>query len=137
MVIQQRKVESGKVETKEFNIVMGAAPVAHGAAGERTESFGRRTVEGVGADGTRSILVIPAGQIGNERPIEIVTGRWRSPELQVTVMSRRIDPRFGETNDRLTNIQKGEPLRALFEIPPDYRIEDPPTQIKLMRRDKK
>ena len=70
-------------------------------------------------------MTIPAGQIGNELPINIVSERWFSPELKVLVMSRQSDPRFGETTYRLTNISRGEPAPDLFEVPADYQIVDP------------
>ena len=37
------------------------------------------------AEGTRSTTTIPAGQIGNELPLTIVSERWFSPELKVLV----------------------------------------------------
>jgi hypothetical protein len=88
----------------------------------RNEDLGTETVEGVEAQGTRTTHTIPAGEIGNERPLEIVRERWYSPELQAVVMSRSSDPRMGETTYRLTNVQRGEPDRALFEIPEDYKV---------------
>ena len=66
----------------------------------RTESLGKQNIEGVEAEGTRSTVTIPAGEIGNERAIEIVFERWYSPELQMVVMTRHYDPRFGETTYR-------------------------------------
>jgi hypothetical protein len=53
----------------------------------------------------RTTITIPAGEIGNERAIEIVSERWYSPELQLVVMTRHSDPRTGETVYRLTNHQ--------------------------------
>jgi hypothetical protein len=89
----------------------------------RTESLGRQMIEGVQADGTRTVMTIPAGQIGNERPIEIVSERWYSPELQTVVMTRNADPRMGETVYKLTGINRAEPPRSLFEIPADYAVK--------------
>lgn len=89
------------------------------AATTQEESLGTREIEGVVAEGTRRTVTIPAGAIGNERAIESVTERWFSPELQIVVMSRQRDPRFGETVYRLTNITRTEPPAALFELPPD------------------
>ena len=89
----------------------------------RPESLGRQTIEGVEAEGTRSTVTIPAGEIGNERPIEIVNERWYSPELQTVVMTRQSDPRFGEAGYRLTNIDRSEPAKSLFEIPADYTVK--------------
>jgi hypothetical protein len=90
----------------------------------RTESLGTAALEGVQAEGTRTTLTIPAGAIGNQGPIEVVTERWYSPDLQVVISSKRSDPRMGETVYRLTNIVRGEPSPELFEIPPDFRLEE-------------
>jgi hypothetical protein len=90
----------------------------------QTETLGTREIEGVTAEGTRTTITLAAGAIGNVRPIETVTERWYSPELRVVVLSRRADPRFGETIYRLTNIVRGEPDPALFEVPADYKTED-------------
>jgi hypothetical protein len=88
------------------------------------ESLGKQFMEGVEAEGTRSTFTIPAGQIGNELPLSIVSERWFSSQLKVLVMSRQSDPRFGETTYRLTNIVRGEPSPALFEVPSDFTVEE-------------
>lgn len=91
----------------------------------RSEQLGEREIEGVRAEGTRTTMTIPADAIGNQLPIQIVSERWYSPELQVIVLTRRSDPRFGETVYRLTNIVRAEPAADLFEVPSDYRTEEP------------
>jgi hypothetical protein len=70
-------------------------------------------------------MSIPAGAIGNLAPVEIVSERWYSPDLQTVVYSRRSDPRFGETTYRLTNIIRAEPPAELFQVPADYKVEEP------------
>ncbi|MEW6209726.1 MAG: hypothetical protein AB1631_15260 [Acidobacteriota bacterium] len=102
----------------------------------KKESLGTQTIEGVQAEGTRVTLTIPAGEIGNEQPINIVSERWYSPELQVVVMTRRSDPRAGETTYRLTNINRSEPTRSLFEVPSDYTLREGPGGFGGMRRKK-
>jgi len=99
-----------------------AAPVARPEI--RTERLGARDIEGVRAEGSRTTMTIRAGAIGNHLPIVIVSERWYSPELQVVVLTRRSDPRFGETVYRLVNIVRAEPAPDLFEVPTDYRIEE-------------
>ncbi|MGH9469099.1 MAG: hypothetical protein ACRD1N_02000, partial [Terriglobia bacterium] len=89
-----------------------------------TQSLGTRMVEGVKAEGERRIVTIPAGQIGNEKPIKIVSESWYSPQLQVYVLTRRDDPRFGDTTYRLPNIKLGPPPASLFQVPADYAIEN-------------
>jgi hypothetical protein len=96
----------------------------------RTESLGMNDIEGVRAEGTRVTVTIPAGAIGNQLPIAVVTERWYSPELQIVVQTRRSDPRTGETVYRLTNIVRAEPPPDLFQIPADYRIEEPKRVIR-------
>jgi hypothetical protein len=91
----------------------------------KVEHLGTQMIEGIQAEGTRTTVTIPAGQVGNERDINIVSERWYSPELQVTVMSKRSDPRTGESVYKLTNINRSEPLHSMFEIPADYSVTSP------------
>lgn len=97
------------------------ALVATGVSTDKTESLGVREFEGISAEGTRTVMTIPAGTIGNERPIETVFERWYSKELQLIVYSRHTDPRFGEQTYRLTNINRSEPDRSLFTLPPTIK----------------
>lgn len=91
----------------------------------KTEDLGSKFIEGVSANGTRITHTIPAGQIGNLHPIQIVDESWFSPELHMTVMSTHNDPREGETIYRLANIVRAEPDPTLFQPPADYRIIEP------------
>ncbi len=90
----------------------------------KTESLGTQTIEGVEAEGTRTTISIPVGEIGNDRPIDIVSERWESPSLQVVVLSKHKDPRNGETIYRLTNINRAEPAHSLFEVPSNYTVKE-------------
>lgn len=91
----------------------------------KQESLGKQVIEGIEAEGSRTTFTIPAGSVGNERAIEMVNERWYSPELQVVVMTRHSDPRFGETTYRLTNINRSEQPKSLFEVPADYTVREP------------
>jgi hypothetical protein len=88
----------------------------------KKEDLGTQTIGGVTAQGTRFTKTIPAGQMGNEKPITIVRESWYSNDLQTTVMSKRSDPWSGETTYTLTNIQRSEPSAALFAVPSDYTV---------------
>lgn len=94
----------------------------------RTESLGKRAIEGVEAEGTRATITVPVGRIGNDRPLEVVSERWYSPELQLVILSKHTDPFSGENVYRLTNIKRDEPTLTLFEVPAEYRVteEHPP-----------
>jgi len=88
----------------------------------KKEDLGTQTVAGVIAQGTRTTRTIPAGQIGNEKPITIVRESWYSNDLQTVVVSKRSDPWSGETTYTLTNIQRVEPEASLFAVPSDYTV---------------
>jgi len=90
----------------------------------KSESLGRQTMEGVAVEGKRVTMTIPAGRMGNDQAMQVVTETWYSPDLQVTVLSKRSDPRSGETVTRMTNISRVEPARALFEPPADYTVTE-------------
>jgi hypothetical protein len=91
---------------------------------QKEESLGEQVMEGLKVEGKRYTSTIPAGQIGNEQPINIVTEKWYSQELKQVVYMKTTDPRFGETIYRLTNINRTEPDRSLFEVPSDYIIKE-------------
>jgi len=86
------------------------------------EDLGTQTIEGVSAQGKRETVTIPAGEIGNERPIEIVTETWFSPELHTMVLRKHSDPRTGESTYRLTDIKRTEPDASLFHAPPGTKV---------------
>jgi hypothetical protein len=90
----------------------------------KSESLGSQVIEGVQAEGTRLTRTIPAGQSGNERAIVVTIETWYSPDLQTVLISRTIDPRVGETVYKLTNIERTEPPRQLFEVPREYLLRD-------------
>jgi hypothetical protein len=91
----------------------------------KTESLGTQLIEGVQAEGTRTIVTIPAGQIGNEKALQTTSERWYSAELQTVILRKQSDPRFGDTLYRLTNIQRTEPSSSLFQVPADFTVRDP------------
>ena len=90
------------------------------------EDLGTQTIEGVSAQGKRETVTIPAGQIGNERPIEIVTETWFSPELHTMVLRKHSDPRLGDSTYRLTDIKRNEPDASLFQPPAGAKLRSEP-----------
>jgi len=84
----------------------------------------KKTIEGIAVEGRRNTSTIAPGQIGNEQPITITSEEWRSPELNVLVMTHHTDPRIGETSYRLTNVVRAEPDPSLFQVPAGYTIRE-------------
>ena len=94
-----------------------------------TEELGSQTMEGVVVNGVRTTRTIPAGQIGNDRPIVITTEVWTSPDLKTIISSKRTDPRMGEQTFKLTNLVRTEPDASLFAPPADFKILDGPQRV--------
>jgi hypothetical protein len=106
-------------------------------AAPKKERLDAQMIEGVMAEGMRITVTIPAGEFDNEQPLEITHEQWYSAELQMVVLMKHNDPRFGETTFRLTNITRAEPSPELFTQPTGYRIVDgrePMMGRPLMRR---
>jgi hypothetical protein len=102
----------------------GMAGVPVDGSNVTREELGQQLVEGVTAVGTRTTTEIPAGAIGNEQPIKIVSEQWFSPDLQLLVLTKHSDPRLGDTTYRLSGIVRADPGPSLFELPPDYTIRE-------------
>jgi hypothetical protein len=90
----------------------------------KTEDLGRQTMEGLAVEGRRVTTTILAGDMGNDQPIVIVNETWFSSELQTMVLSKRSDPRSGDTVTRMINVSRGEPAKMLFELPADYKVSE-------------
>jgi len=99
-------------------------PRHHGPGTMEKTSLGTQTIEGVQATGTKSVLTIEAGAIGNDQAIQIVSEEWYSPDLKTVVLSKRSDPRFGDVVYSLTQINRAEPDPTLFQVPANYTITD-------------
>ena len=110
-------VAGGMVHVTEFRVASDKMLV-------KNESLGSKVIDGVAAQGTRSIRTIPAGEIGNYKLIEIVSESWYSNELKTVVYSKRTDPRSGDTIYSLTNISRSEPDASLFAPPADDKAAD-------------
>lgn len=88
-----------------------------------TAQLGTKTILGLQATGTQVTRTIPAGQIGNAKPIEVVTTRWESTDLQIPLSVTHSDPMMGTMTSNVTSVNRGEPDASLFQVPSDYKIE--------------
>jgi hypothetical protein len=100
------------------------APVKIALKKSAGESLGKQMMEGVNAEGTRNVSPIEVGAIGNDRPIQISSESWYSPDLQMVIMSKHSDPRTGDEIFRVTNISRAEPAAYLFQLPTGYQISE-------------
>jgi hypothetical protein len=102
--------------------VVGKVWIGSDAANLKTEQLGTKTINGLQAAGTRMTRTIPAGEIGNLNPIEVVTERWYSSDLQLPMLTSHSDPMMGTMTMKLVNINRGEPDASLFQVPSDYKL---------------
>jgi hypothetical protein len=124
VTVSHAGVAGGVVTVQEVDLQKKIEVLEHQSNETRTkEDLGQQVIEGVTATGTRTTTVIPAGAMGNEQPVRIVSEQWFSPDLQLLVLTKYSDPRTGETTFRLSNIARGEPDRSLFVVPPDYTLK--------------
>ncbi|MGB9228529.1 MAG: hypothetical protein WCC24_02240 [Terracidiphilus sp.] len=92
-----------------------------------TENLGDQMIDGIHASGTRMTTTIPSGQMGNDKPISVISERWYSADLKATVMTKHSDPWAGELKTEFTSVNTSEPDPSLFMVPSDYRIVDDKT----------
>lgn len=110
----------------------GPADHGNGPAGETMRSMlsknvqrdqlGSKTISGYETTGEKVTRTIPAGEIGNEKPIEVVTERWFSSDLQLPVLVVHTDPLMGTATTKVTSVTRGEPDASLFQVPSDYKV---------------
>jgi hypothetical protein len=106
---------------------------ANSPAPPNTENLGDQTIAGVHATGTRMTTTIPAGSMGNEQPINVVSENWYSPDLKVTVMTKHTDPWAGQLTTQFTSVNNSEPDPSLFSVPNDYKVveENEPFTVRM------
>jgi len=92
--------------------------------GKKEVDLGVKDIDGLSAQGHRTITTIPADQVGNSKPIEIIDERWESTQLKVLVRSLHRDPRSGDIEYALTKISRTEPAASMFQVPAGYTIRD-------------
>ncbi len=104
-------------------------PMIAGAFGDRKWSskatlkeLGTKEIDGIKAQGKVKGYEIPAAE------------SWYAPDLQVTLMTKRSDPRTGERTWRMSNIKRDEPAAALFTVPSDYAVKDVMAQMKKIEK---
>ena len=96
---------------------------ASGTGNVTKEQLGSKMVNGVMAEGVRVTRTIAAGAIGNDKPIEVVTERWYSPDLQIAVLTTHTDPMMGTVTAKMVSVLRGDPDPSLFQVPSDYKLE--------------
>lgn len=119
-------IDNGNRVARKSGIAGGPPPDQGEKPEGKVEDLGTKEIEGIRVTGTRTTFEIPAGQLGNDKPIPVVTENWFSPELQVIVFSKHSDPLAGEHVFRLVNIKRDEPSPDLFQVPAGFKVVGKP-----------
>ena len=128
------KLDGAKVLHFEQKRIAGKPIQASEQPDVKQEALPNEDIDGVSCERIVQTETIPAGSIGNERPIVATQETCASPELHLLLMRKRNDPRFGETVYKLTDIKRGEPDPSLFQVPSDFKIVDDKLPLRLEDR---
>jgi hypothetical protein len=123
-MLYQRVGTAGPTMADGGNVVFKSAGRLSDDPAPTSENLGDQTIEGIHATGTRMMTTIPAGGMGNEKPIQVTSERWYSPELKAAILTKHTDPWAGELKTQLTNVNSAEPDSSLFQVPADYKVLD-------------
>jgi hypothetical protein len=124
VMLYQRVGTAGPTMAAGGNVVFKSAGRLSDDPAPTSENLGDQTIEGIHATGTRMMTTIPAGGMGNEKPIQVTSERWYSPELKAAILTKHTDPWAGELKTQLTNVNSAEPDSSLFQVPADYKVLD-------------
>jgi hypothetical protein len=90
----------------------------------QTADLGNKLISGVEAHGLRWWLLLPATADSPAQPSPTYQEDWCSEDLGIMVMHASVSTSVNRrTETILKNIERSEPDAALFQIPPDYTIE--------------
>ncbi len=98
------------------------------------EDLGLKEIEGIQTHGYRTtVLAIENDGEWNGKPTSI-TECWVSDELAVTVLEIRTNLK-GKSESKVTrsNIKREEPDSSLFEIPTDYAVKPPSSDVPTLK----
>jgi hypothetical protein len=89
--------------------------------------LGNQRIGGFMAEGWRITMVYAAASDGSRTRSaqERVEEKWYSQELQVILLQQVHTTFSGDSTTRLENINRAEPDLLLFQVPPDYTIDEP------------
>ena len=119
-------IRTGTTGTAESTgiVTMGAVRDPNLRPERKTEKLGGKTIAGVYAEGTRLTVTYPVGFFGNDKPIITFHETWMSSDLKLVLLIVDDDPPTGTRIAEVTNLDRGEPNPALFQVPEGYTIRD-------------
>ena len=93
-------------------------------ASTATTALGQKSINGVSTTGCRIVKTIPAGVLGNEKPITNTIEQWVSTDLGMIVQLSETSSIGGNVTINLEQVVLAEPDASLFTTPADYRVQN-------------
>jgi hypothetical protein len=103
---------------------VGSIPLAGNSPASpyiKEEDLGTKRMEGVDVHGIRDTQTILAEANGGKE-VTVVDEYWNSEDLRLNMLAIHKDPRSGEQSAAVTQLSRGEPDPAIFEIPAGYKV---------------
>jgi hypothetical protein len=103
---------------------VGSIPLAGNSIASpyiKEEDLGTKRMEGVDVHGIRDTQTILAEANGGKE-VTVVDEYWNSEDLRLNMLAIHKDPRSGEQSAAVTQLSRGEPDPAIFEIPAGYKV---------------
>jgi hypothetical protein len=88
------------------------------------ENLGKDVIGGLEVIGTRETFTAKPGAGGTGNPIQFTKEFWYSPQLDLNLTVKRIDPLNGTQSFSVTDINLSEPDVNLFKLPAGYKVVD-------------
>jgi len=99
-------------------------PVGRAAGPSPGEQLGTQTFDGIVARGMRFTRTVAEGEVGNDRAFQTVNENWTSEDLGgLNVLSKTVDPHYGDRTTKLVNIMRGDPDISMFQVPAGFKIQ--------------
>jgi hypothetical protein len=88
------------------------------------ENLGKDAMEGLEVIGTRETYALKPAQADRQPTLTLTKEFWYSPQLDLNLVVKRLDPLHGVQNLRVSDINLGEPESAMFSLPKGFKIVD-------------
>ncbi len=92
----------------------------------KKEDLGPRTIAGLRATGTRTTTTLPAGMMGNDKPVSESQEVWVADELGLVVEETDTSSIAGTREMKVLSVERTAPDASRFEVPADLTIRSFP-----------
>ena len=99
-------------------------PLPNGNGYAAHENLGNQSMAGVDTVGTKESITFNPGVFGNDSQMVVEREFWYSPQLDINLLSKRSDPRFGAKTFTITDLDLSEPQADLFKLPAGFKSVD-------------